>query len=321
MGAGSIYSPRRLFRALRAGSVVCLALQAGCFEPETNSLPEWSLATAAPSGIRGLVSGLVASPITLQNTDGAELTLGANGAFLFPEIPEAGSAYNVTIRTQPTDLRCFVENGVGVYSGGATNIVVTCPLAVVAGLTWMRCTHGQSWNSLTGDCTGAGNAANSYGAIGDLVFCRRIDGLPDGGQIDGGQTNDCNSGFSGGALTAGANAHISTLFLACDSLKASATYGFNNWRPASKSELATIEFCSTGTTALDVNGGYACNPGSVAPTVLGGYFPNTVPAVYSSSTADGCCSDAYWVNYYTDGGVTRSSGTKQFPSYTRCVSP
>ncbi len=321
MGTRAICPPDWVLRTLRAGSGVCFALQAGCFGPETHSLPEWTLAAAAPSGISGLVSGLVASPITLQNTDGAELTLSANGAFVFPEIPEAGSAYNVSIRTQPADLQCFVENGAGVYAGAATNIIVTCPLAVVAGLVWMRCTHGQTWNSLTGDCTGAGSAANSYGAIGDLVFCRRVDGLPDGGQPDGGHTDDCNSGFSGGALTAGINAHISTLFLACDSLNASATYGFNTWRPASKSELATIEFCSAGTTALDVNGGYACNPGFVAPTVLGGYFPNTVPGIYSSSTSDPCCSNAYWVNYYTDGGVTRSSGTKQLPSYTRCVSP
>lgn len=309
------------FRATPSALALSCALLIHCFEPGTGAAPEWSIAALARTGVSGVVTGLAGSALTLRNNDGAELIVSANGAFSFPEIPETGAAYNVTIAAQPTDLRCFVENGSGTYNGVATNIVVTCPLALIGGVTWMRCTYGQTWNAATGDCTGAGDAANFFGAVGDLVFCRRVDGLPDGGQIDGGQTNDCNSGVPGGALNAGQNAHISTLYLACDSLNASAVYGLNNWRVASKAEFAAIESCSLGLTAPDVNGDYSCTPGSLAPTVVANYFPQTVEAIYSTSTADPCCDDSFWLNRYSDGLVTRSSGTKQLPSYARCVSP
>ncbi len=171
----------------------------------------------------------------------------------------------------------------------------------------MRCTAGQVWNAQAGDCTGTGNVGDNYGAS-TVQFCSEADG------------NFCNSGFAGGPLTAGANGRTSSLFAACDSLNAPPMYGISTWRVASKGEFQTIEVCSSGTTVPDVNGDYACNPGFTIPTVLDSYFPNTVLGTYSSSTADFCCNNAYWTNTYTNGAVSRSSGSKSIPTSTRCVS-
>jgi len=283
-----------------------------CYRIGTNSLPELAFlgATdgATTSFISGSVTGLVTNSIILQNNTADNLTVSANGSFAFSTMAAVGDTYNVTILTQPADVFCFVQNGSGTFSGTAAGIVVTCPLAIVSGLTYMRCTYGQTWNSATGDCTGTGNSGNSYGAT--LVqFC----------SVTGDQ---CNSGFDGGPLTDGsAFGQTSTLYLACNSFNASSTYGINSWRVAAKNEFENIESCSTGQTAPDVNGDYLCNPGSAAPTVIANYFTNTVSSTYSSGTADGCCFNAYWAIRYSDGTVTRSQGSKTVPSYTRCVSP
>jgi hypothetical protein len=75
--------------------------------------------------IGGTVSGLVGEVI-LRN--GPEfLTVRANGPFTFATRVRDGTAYSVTIATQPEGQACTVANGSGtVVSGNVTNIVVTC---------------------------------------------------------------------------------------------------------------------------------------------------------------------------------------------------
>jgi hypothetical protein len=75
--------------------------------------------------IGGTVSGLVGEVI-LRN--GPEfLTVRANGPFTFATRVRDGTAYSVTIATQPEGQACTVANGTGtVVSGNVTNIVVTC---------------------------------------------------------------------------------------------------------------------------------------------------------------------------------------------------
>jgi hypothetical protein len=75
--------------------------------------------------IGGTVGGLVGEVI-LRN--GPEfLTVRANGPFTFATRVRDGTAYSVTIATQPEGQACTVANGSGtVVSGNVTNIVVTC---------------------------------------------------------------------------------------------------------------------------------------------------------------------------------------------------
>ncbi len=259
------------------------------------------------TSVSGMITGLVSAGIVLQNNGTDNLTQNANGAFSFSTSPPIGASYNITILTQPTDVRCFVQNGTGTFSGTLTNAVVTCPLAVFGAVTYMRCTAGQTWNALAGDCTGSGSAGTNYGAS-SVQFCTVT-------------TNECNSGVPGGPLTAGSNGQTSSLFAVCESLNSSSTYGISTWRVASKSELQTIEFCAAGAMAPDVNGDYSCNPGFTVPTVLTAYFLNTVIGTYSSGTADGCCDNAYWTNTYSNGAVSRSGGSKTILTSARCVSP
>lgn len=284
---------------------------AHCFSAVTDSLPEDALfglsSRVRTPFISGTLSGLLSNSIVLQNNGGEDLVVNANGVFSFGTNATEGSSYNITIQTQPTNLRCLVQNGTGIYDGTITSAVVTCPMALFGGVTYMRCTAGQVWNTAAGDCTGTGNSGSNYGAS-VVQFCSNT-------------SNACNSLVNGGALAAGQSGQTSSLYLACDALNSGSTYGINTWRVASKGELQTIEYCDTGTTAPDVNGDYVCNSGNASPTVISGYFPNTVLGIYSSGTADGCCPNAYWTNQYTDGRVSRSGGSKTIPSSARCVSP
>jgi hypothetical protein len=75
----------------------------------------------------GVVSGLAPGK-TMTLSDGAQtLPVAANGAFAFPGILAAGTAYAVTIATQPAGESCVVANGTGVVSGATPiPVEVTC---------------------------------------------------------------------------------------------------------------------------------------------------------------------------------------------------
>jgi hypothetical protein len=76
--------------------------------------------------IGGLVSGLTGTGLALRN--GAEtLAIHAAGAFSFATALPAGSAYAVTIATQPSGQSCTVANGSGtVGSANVTSVAVSC---------------------------------------------------------------------------------------------------------------------------------------------------------------------------------------------------
>ncbi len=80
------------------------------------------------ASISGTVTGLPAGlNVTLANNGGTPLIVSTAGAFAFPGVVAAGTAYNVTVRDQPERTTCTVANGSGtVGSGTATAIVVTC---------------------------------------------------------------------------------------------------------------------------------------------------------------------------------------------------
>lgn len=79
--------------------------------------------------VGGTVIGLQGSGLVLQNNAADDLAVGANGSFTFASELASGAAYNVTVRTQPSDPNqaCTVTNGHGtVGSGDVGNVVVSC---------------------------------------------------------------------------------------------------------------------------------------------------------------------------------------------------
>src|SRR5450759_2446108 len=65
--------------------------------------------------VRGGVRGLAGSGLVLQNNGGDDLSISASGAFTFLKAVTNGTAYAVTVKTQPSVLSqtCTVYNGSG----------------------------------------------------------------------------------------------------------------------------------------------------------------------------------------------------------------
>jgi len=81
----------------------------------------------ARSTVGGSVSGLTASGLVLRNNGGDDLSISANGSFTFATALANGSAYSVTVQTQPNGQNCSVSNGAGTVSGAnVTNVAVAC---------------------------------------------------------------------------------------------------------------------------------------------------------------------------------------------------
>lgn len=84
--------------------------------------------TPSLHSLGGTVSGLAAgTSVILQNNGGDTLTLGANGAFTFVSPVPHGSAYSVTVLTQPAGQTCSVQQGVGTMgTANVSNVTVAC---------------------------------------------------------------------------------------------------------------------------------------------------------------------------------------------------
>ncbi|GEM_PF-896717 len=84
--------------------------------------------TALPTySVGGNVGGLAGAGLTLKLNGGSDLAIAANGSFAFPGALASGSAYAVTIGTQPGGQTCTVANGSGtIANANVTNVDVTC---------------------------------------------------------------------------------------------------------------------------------------------------------------------------------------------------
>jgi len=73
------------------------------------------------------VSGVIRSGLVLQDNGGDNLTVSANGSFNFATPIASGSAYAVTLLTQPAGENCAVTNGSGtVVAANLVGIPVVC---------------------------------------------------------------------------------------------------------------------------------------------------------------------------------------------------
>lgn len=73
--------------------------------------------------LTGLASG---QHITLQNNGANPLTLTSGGTFTFSAQITYGSAYSVTVSSQPSQQFCSVQNGIGTIGSAVTNVQVDC---------------------------------------------------------------------------------------------------------------------------------------------------------------------------------------------------
>lgn len=94
--------------------------------------------------VGGETTGLTGTGLVLQLNDAGDMAVSApGGSFAFPALSD-GSAYTVTVRTQPSrpEQTCTVANGSGTLAGAnITNVAITCAVqtytvgGTVAGLT------------------------------------------------------------------------------------------------------------------------------------------------------------------------------------------
>jgi Cellulase (glycosyl hydrolase family 5) len=97
--------------------------------------------------IGGSLSGLSSGTVVLQNNGADNLSLAANGTFTFATPVAAGSAYSVTVKTQPTKQFCSVLNGGGTANANITNVQVSC--TATTGNTISETFFGASFNFFT----------------------------------------------------------------------------------------------------------------------------------------------------------------------------
>lgn len=121
--------------------------------------------------VGGAVTGLAGSGLVLQNSGADQFEVAADGAFTFSTPLDDGTAYSISILSQPLDPEqtCTVSEGTGTIDGAnVTNVSVTCVTA------------GQSLFTLGGTVSGLlgtglvlqnnGGEQLSIGGDGDFAF-------------------------------------------------------------------------------------------------------------------------------------------------------
>jgi len=123
--AGAAYNVTVLTQP--AGGTCTVTNGSGTVKPTGVNVTNVSVTCSVTSSIGGTLSGLAAgNSVTLKANDQV-LALAANGAFAFPGILSAGTAYEVTVSQQPAQQTCTVANPSGTVASGVTvSVAVTC---------------------------------------------------------------------------------------------------------------------------------------------------------------------------------------------------
>ena len=156
---------------------------------------------AATYTVGGSVNGLAGGAVVLQNNGRDDLSVSSNGGFTFGTALAGGTAYAITVRTQPSGQSCTVRNGTGtVGSANVSSVDVSCATAalglpegdwkqelcvVVRPGTWGRSLWRitrQSDTRVTGqigvvtyadaNCSGTGTVAGPLTDVGNVAFDR-----------------------------------------------------------------------------------------------------------------------------------------------------
>lgn len=120
------------------------------------------LSLLAGCTVGGSISGLSESGLVLLNNGGSALTVAAGAStFAFAPSLSSGSAYDVTVQTQPTGLTCTVSNGSGTASANVTDVSVSCVSS-----------------ASTGTSTGASNVVTMLVAAGPAATADQTFNIP-----------------------------------------------------------------------------------------------------------------------------------------------
>ena len=112
--------------------------------------------------VGGTISGL-SGTVILQNNGTNSTSISSNGSFTFSTPIADGSAYSVTVSTQPASQTCTVSNGSGIIGGAnVTNVTVTCSTNTY--------TVGGTVSGLSGTVTLQNNSANSTSISSNSSF-------------------------------------------------------------------------------------------------------------------------------------------------------
>lgn len=161
------------------------------------------------------VSGLAGAGLVLQNNGGGNLAIPAAGSFTFSTALASGTAYSVTVLTQPINpsQTCTVAAGTGMATGNVTSVAVTC--------TTNTYTVGGNVSGLTG--TGLvlqDNAGDDLNASsGPFAFVTKIaSGATFNVKVSTQPTHPdqiCTVSNGNGTVT---NAHVSIVAIACSAV-------------------------------------------------------------------------------------------------------
>lgn len=125
LSSGATYSVTVLTQP--TGATCSVANASGTIDTYGTDVSSVTVTCVATASITGTVTGLASGRAVTLSNGSVSLALASNGAFAFPGILSAGTAYTVTVSVQPSGQTCAVSNGTGtVVSGAVTSIVVSC---------------------------------------------------------------------------------------------------------------------------------------------------------------------------------------------------
>ncbi len=280
----------RNFTLALAGALAACGGGSGDGGSSSNQTPTYTISTT--------VSGLSGTGLVLQNNLGNDLTVTANGSATFSTGLTSGTAYSVTVKTNPSNLSqtCSVANGTGtVASANVSNVTVSCTTnSYSVGVT----VTGLSGSGLELQNNGADNlTVNANGAatfatpvISGGTYSVTISTQP---TASPGQT--CSVTGGSGTVT---NAAISGIAVSCRNLVGKFLYIPNrdsanisaftiNSSTGALTAVSGSPFTSgTNTFALAANSAgtylYATNPVTGSGATLSGFAINTITGALTS---------------------------------------
>lgn len=159
----------------------CLLLVVACSDPVTPACPGEDVECGPDPGefrLGGVVSNLEGT-LVLGNADLDQVTVTADGEFVFPLLLGSSSAYVVAVAAQPAGQTCVVANGVGTIElEHVMDIVVTCGPTSAATI---RCSANTACPKATQFCCfdgdlGSGTCADEGAACAsERVECDSVD--------------------------------------------------------------------------------------------------------------------------------------------------
>ena len=109
-----------------------IANGSGVIDPNADDVTSVGVTCQVINSISGMLSGLgsgdsVTLALSLGGGTAQTLPLAVSGPFSFPGNVAAGTAYSVTVATQPANQTCTVQNGSGtVPASGLVSVTVNC---------------------------------------------------------------------------------------------------------------------------------------------------------------------------------------------------